>query len=387
MDIKLTDEQVQLQNGAQRFMDRECTMEFVRQMEASELGFSRAMWKQMAEMGWLGIDRPSDGGGLGMGTLDLTILMRELGRHICPTPFLSTAVIAGDAIARAGTDEQRRRHIEQIVAGELIVAFAYQEFSRSFDPSAVTVQALAADGHYVLNGTKMFVEYAAAADLLLVVARTSPQTSAPSRNGLTMFLVDAKADGISCTRTPTMARDHHYEVTFNGVRVPRERVLGRVDDAWADLEPVLHKAALAFSAFTNGACFELHERSTQFAKERVQFGRPIGQLQTIQGYLAQLIMEILGADMLTMFTAFNMDRGRHVRGYVAKAKAFSAETVARTMDIGSQIFGGMGYMEEVDTTLYLRRGKQYELMLGGTDYWYDVAAEEMIDVEEPVRLA
>jgi alkylation response protein AidB-like acyl-CoA dehydrogenase len=385
MDVKLTDEQAQLQSGAQRFMDKECPAAFVRTMEASDLGFSREMWRQMAGMGWLGINLPADCGGLGLGVLDLTILMRELGRHICPSPFLSTAVIAGDAIARAGTDEQRRRYIEQITAGELVVAFAYQEFTRGFDPGAITLQALAADGHYVLNGTKMFVEYASGSDLLLVVARTSD--AAPSTSGLTMFLVDATADGIGCTHTPTMARDRHYEVRFDGVRVPKERVLGRVDEAWTDLEPVLHKAALAFSAFTNGACFELHERSTQFAKERVQFGRPIGQMQTIQGYLAQLIMEILGSDMLTMFTASNMDRGRHVRGYVAKAKAFAAETVARTMDIGSQIFGGMGYMEEVDTTLYLRRGKQYQLMLGGTDYWYDVVAEEMIDVDEPVQLA
>jgi alkylation response protein AidB-like acyl-CoA dehydrogenase len=384
MDTKLTDEQAQLLQGAQRFMDKECPAEFVRTMEASELGFSRQMWQQMAEMGWLGINLPTEWGGLGMGTVDLMILMRELGRHICPSPFLSTAVIAGEAIARAGTDAQRQRYIEQIVAGELIVAFAYQEFTRKFDPGAITVEALLADGHYVLNGTKMFVEYAAGADMLLVVARTSGK--APGTSGLTMFLVDAKTDGIEYTHTPTMDRGRHYDVTFSGVRVPRENVLGRVDDAWTDMEPALHKAALAFSAFTNGACFQLHEQSTQFAKERVQFGRPIGQMQTIQGYLAQLIMEILGSDMLTMFTAFNMDRDRPVRGYVAKAKAFSAETVGRTMDIGSQIFGGMGYMEEVDSTLYLRRGKQYQLMLGGTDYWYDIVAEEMIDVENPVEL-
>lgn len=384
MDMKMTDEQAQLQDGARRFMDEECSMDFVRAMEASELGFSPEMWKQMAELGWLGIDLPDEWGGLGLGTLDLTILMRELGRHLCPTPFLSTAVIGGDAIARAGTDEQRTQYIEKIIAGELIVAFAYQEFTRSFDPGAIELEARASGGGYVLDGTKMFVEYAAASDLILVVARSSE--AAPSQNGLTMFLVDAKADGVHCTRTPTMARDHHYEVSFDEVQVSRESVLGRVDDAWTDLEPVLHKAALAFSAFTNGACFELHEQSTQFAKERIQFGRPIGQLQSIQGYLAQLIMEILGADTLTQFTAFNMDRGRHVRGYVAKAKAFSAETVGRTMDIGSQIFGGMGYMEEVDSTLYLRRGKQYELMLGGTGYWYDVAAEETIDPDELMLL-
>jgi alkylation response protein AidB-like acyl-CoA dehydrogenase len=384
MDTKLTEEQRQLQEGARRFMDEECTMAFVRQMEASELGFSPPMWKQMAELGWLGLDLPADHGGLALGVLDLTILMRELGRHICPSPFLSTAVIAGDAIARAGSEEQRRRYIEPIVAGDLVAAFAYQELGRSFDPGAIRLEARAASDGYVLNGTKMFVEYAAGADLLLVVARTSGR--APSRSGLTLFLVDAEADGIRCSHTPTMARDRHYEVAFREVRVPREGVLGRVDEAWTDLEPVLHKAALAFAAFTNGACFELHEWSTRFARERVQFGRPIGQMQTVQGHLAQLIMEILGSDMLTLFTAFHMDRGRPVRGYVAKAKAFSAETVARTMDIGSQIFGGMGYMEEMDSTLYLRRGKQYELMLGGTDYWYDVAAEEVIDVEDPVLL-
>ncbi len=203
MDSKLSDEQAQLQEAAQRFMDDECNMAFVREMEASELGYSPKMWKQMAELGWLGIDLPGDVGGLEMGTLDLVILMRELGRHICPSPFLSTAVIAGSAIARAGSDEQRQRMIPQIVDGEMIVAFALQEFSRSFDPGGTRVEARASGDGYVLNGTKMFVEYAAAADLLLVVARTSEGT--PSKSGLTMFLVDAKSDGIRFTKTPTMA--------------------------------------------------------------------------------------------------------------------------------------------------------------------------------------
>ena len=129
----------------------------------------------------------------------------------------------------------------------------------------------------------------------------------------------------------------------------------------------------------------MHEHATQYARERVQFGRPIGQMQTIQGYLAQMIMELYGADMLTMFTAFQMDKGRHVRGYVGKTKAFSSETVGHVMDVSSQIFGGMGYMEEQDTTLFLRRGKQYQLALGGSEYWEDVIAEEIID-RDPVVL-
>jgi alkylation response protein AidB-like acyl-CoA dehydrogenase len=202
MDMKLTDEQVQLQDGARRFMDEHCAPDFVREMEASELGFSRTMWKQMAEMGWLGIDLPIEQGGLGLGSLDLALLMKELGRHLCPVPMVSTVVIAGEAIARAGTEEQRR-YLEQIVDGELVIAFAYQEFTRSFAPGDVELEARASNDGFVLSGTKMFVEYAGGADLLLVVARTSEEALPGS--GLTLFLVDAKAQGIACKHTPAGA--------------------------------------------------------------------------------------------------------------------------------------------------------------------------------------
>ena len=384
MHMKLTEEQVQLRDSAARFMDEACTMAFVRGIEKGDVGYSPEMWKQMAELGWLGLDLPEADGGLELGILDLCILMRELGRHLCPTPFIPTCVIAGTAIARAGTEAQRAEYLAKILDGDRIVAFAYQEFTRHFDPGMVQLEARADGDGFVLDGTKMFVEYAGAADRLLVVGRTSG--SPGDAAGLTMFLLEASSDGVESVHTPTMARDHHYEVTFSNVRVPRAAVLGEVGDAWTVLEPVLHRAALAFSSFTNGAAFEMHDKATLFAKQRVQFGRPIGQMQTIQGYLAQMIMEILGSDTLTLFTAYNMDRGRPVRGYVGKAKGFAAETVFHTMHQCSQIFGGMGYMEEQDSTLYLRRGKQFELMLGGHDYWYDVAAEEMIDVEEPLQL-
>jgi alkylation response protein AidB-like acyl-CoA dehydrogenase len=168
-------------------------------------------------------------------------------------------------------------------------------------------------------------------------------------------------------------------VAFDGVSVGPADVLGSVGEAWSVLEPVIEKAAVLFSAFAIGVAEQMHELATQFAKDRVQFNRPIGQMQTIQGYLASLIIEIYGADTLMLFTAFNLDKGRNVRDYVAKTKAFSAETVKNTTDVGSQIFGGMGYMEESDSTLYLRRGRQYKAMLGGTDYWEKIIAEELLD--------
>lgn len=383
MDIKLTEEQTQLQDIASKFMDNHCSFDFVRSMEKeSDLGFCPDMWQQFAEMGWLGMMIPEKFGGMGMSLLDTVVLIRELGRHICPSPFLFTSVLASDLIAQTGTRQQKAELLPQIVAGEKIYAFAYQEYSRFFKPEHIKLQAQKSDDIYTLNGTKLFVEFADGADTLLVAARTG---KANSQTGLTLFLVDRKSAGISTKHMPTMSRDRHYQVDFSNVEVPSSAMLGKRNKGWAALEPSLHKAVIAFCAYTNGAGFEMHGYATKYAGERVQFGRPIGQMQTIQGYLAQMIIELYGADMLTMFTAYQIDKARHARGYVAKAKAFSAETVGHVMDVSSQIFGGMGYMEEQDTTLYLRRGKQYQLALGGTEYWEDVIAEEIID-REPVVL-
>ncbi|GAB5450173.1 MAG: acyl-CoA dehydrogenase [Halioglobus sp.] len=383
MDIKLTEEQSQLQDMARRFMDRECGFDFVRRMEQeSDIGFCREMWAQFAQMGWLGMIVPEEFDGMGMGILDLVVLVRELGRHVCPSPFLYSAVLAADLIANSGNKDQKRELLPGIVAGETIYALAYQEYSRFFRPEHIKLRAEAHADGYALSGSKLFVEFADGADTLIVVARTG---EADASNGLSLFLVDRNSSGISSKHMPTMSRDRHYQVDFDNVVVSASAIIGKLNGGWDALEPALHKTVIAFCAYTNGAGFEMHEHATQYAKERVQFGRPIGQMQTIQGYLAQLIIELYGADMLTMFTAFQIDKGRHTRGYVAKTKAFSAETVGHVMDVGSQIFGGMGYMEEQDTTLFLRRGKQYQLALGGTEYWEDVIAEEIID-REPVVL-
>lgn len=383
MDIKLTEEQTQLKDMAAKYMDNNCGFDFVRRMEEeSDIGFCRDMWREFAEMGWLGIIVPEEHNGMGMSTLDMVILIRELGRHVCPSPYLFTSVLAADLIATSGNETQKNALLPEIVSGEKIYTLAYQEFSRKFTPAHIKLVAARDGGNYTLNGSKLFVEFADGADTLIVAARTG---EAGAESGLTLFLVDRASAGLTTTHMPTMSRDRHYQVDFDNVSVSADNIIGSVDDGWAALEPSLHKAVIAFCAYTNGAGFEMHEHATQYARERVQFGRPIGQMQTIQGYLAQMIMELYGADMLTMFTAFQMDKGRHVRGYVGKTKAFSSETVGHVMDVSSQIFGGMGYMEEQDTTLFLRRGKQYQLALGGSEYWEDVIAEEIID-RDPVVL-
>lgn len=376
MDMEFTEEQRHVADAARRLMENECTPDRVREAETSDHGYSQELWKQMAELGWLGLRFPPEYDGFDLGVMDLVVLAKELGRALCPSPYLSTVVLSGGAIAAAGTHEQKQEHLPRIVSGDAVIPFAFQEASRYYDPRGVRMTARQDGGKFVLNGTKMFVEFASEGDLLFVVARTSGEP--PAMEGLTMFLVDANSPDVTMSPLPTMARDKQFEVVFKDVTVSSEQVVGPVDGAWRLLEGVIQQGAVALSAYAVGAAEKMHEMTTAFAKDRVQFGRPIGSLQTIQGYLAQLITEIWGAETLTYYAAWTIDEGRPAREVVAKAKAFAGDMLKRTTDIGSQIFGGIGYMEEMDSTLYLRRGKQYQLSLGDSGYWEDIVAEEIL---------
>jgi alkylation response protein AidB-like acyl-CoA dehydrogenase len=377
MDMDLSEEQELLKNSVRDFLERECPVSLVRDLERSDTGFSPEMWRQMAELGWLGLPLAEEHGGAGMGMVDLVVFAKELGRALCPSPFLPTAVLSAGAIAAAGTPEQRQAHLPRIVNGERIIAFALQEANGYMDPRGIATRAEADGDSFVLNGEKMFIEFAGAADLLLVVARTSGE--APSPDGLTMFLVPPDASGVTLEALPTMARDRQFVVGLDGVHVSRDDVLGPVGRAWSSLEGVVQLGTVAFAAYTVGAAEKMHEMATDFAKDRVQFGRPIGSFQLIQSYLAQLITEIWGAETLVYYAASLLDDGEPAREIIAKAKAFAGDCLKRTTDVGSQIFGGIGYMEDMDNTLFLRRGKQYQLAMGDTGYWEDIIAEEILD--------
>lgn len=377
MDMEFSEEQQQLMGTARRFLEKECPLSLVRELETSELGFSPDLWRKMADLGWLGLPYAQEYGGYGMGSVDLVVLAKELGRALCPSPYTPTVILSGGAIVAAGTEEQKRAYLPRIVAGEMVIAFALQESSTHYDPRGVATRATETADGFVLSGTKMFVEFPQAADRLLVLARAAGEP--PSSDGLTMFLVDGKSPGIQMTPLGTMARDKQFEVILDQVAVSKDDVLGPVGGAWPLLEKVIHQGAVALCAYMVGAAEKIHQMATDFAKERVQFDRPIGSFQAIQHYLAQTITEIVAADTTTFYAAWTLDEGLPAREIVAKAKAFAGDTFKKASDIGAQIHGGIGYNEDVDTTLFLRRGKQYQLSMGDSGYWEDIIAEEILD--------
>jgi alkylation response protein AidB-like acyl-CoA dehydrogenase len=377
MDIELTEEQQQLMDTARRFVARECPLSFARSLESNETGFSIELHRRMGELGWLGLLAPERYGGGSLGMVDVAVLCRELGRGLVPGPVIPSAVVAASAITAAGTEAQQAALLPRVTSGDLVVAFAIQE-GRRYDATGVQCSARADGEGFVLAGGKRFVEYAAGADQLLVLARTG---GGPGEGGgLTMFLVDPHRAGVTMRALGTMARDHQCDVEFDDVRVPASDVLGPVGGGWPLLEPAVLRGVVAFCAYMVGAAQEIHAMATEFAKQRIQFDRPIGSFQSIQHYLAQSITEITSADTMTFYTAWMLDQGLPARSMVAKTKICAGDTVKQVSSLGAQIYGGLGYNEDVDTTLFLRRGKQWQLSMGDSGYWGDVLAGELLGV-------
>ena len=224
MDIHLSDEQQMLVDSAREFLRDHCPLATVRQWEKLPHRYPPELWRQIAGMGWAGIVYPEAHGGMGLGNLDMALLMREMGRVALPSPILPTVLLAGRCILEAGSDEQKAKLLPRIIAGELLMSFAFMEASAQPDAATVRTTAASAQGGYVLNGTKHFVEYAEQSELMLVVARSG--AGAAAEQGLTLFLVDAKAPGIRYESLETLALQPQARVVLENVRVAAADVIG-----------------------------------------------------------------------------------------------------------------------------------------------------------------
>ena len=375
MDFALNEEQEMLRKMARDFLENECPKSLVREMEDDEKGYSPELWKKMAELGWMGLGFPTEYGGEGMAFLDLAVLIEELGRALVPGPYLSTVVYCGLAIQAAGTDEQKRELLPKIAKGDLTLTLAWTEPSASWDPSGVETKAVADGDDFIISGTKLFISDAHIADYLLCVTRT--RESADKGDGITLLLVDAKSPGISCTPLQTIASDRQFEVVFDKVRVPKKNMLGELDRGWAVIQEMLPKAILAQCALMVGGAQQVLEMTVNYAKERVQFGKPIGSFQAIQHKCADMAIDVDGCRFITYQAAWKLSKGLPSALDVSMTKAWVSEAYRRTCVEGHQIHGGIGFIKDHDMQLYYRRAKASELMFGDADYHRELVAEQI----------
>lgn len=373
MDLRLSDEQELIKTTAREFLGSECPMAHVRAMEKDSRGYSPELWQKMAELGWMGLPFAEEHGGAGMSFLDLCILIEEQGRFLLPAPFFATVVLCGLPIARFGSEAQQNEHLEAIAAGGRVMTYAQAEPGAPWGISGVEMTATADGDHYVLDGSKLFVPYAHEAHHLLVVARTGGS----GEDGLTLFLVDAASDGLTCRPLETIACDHQNEVTFDGVRVPAADVLGRVDEGGPIARAIHEWGAAAQCAEILGGAEKVLERTVKYAGERVQFDRPIGTFQAVQHHCANMAVDVAGSRFLAYEAIWRLSEGLDASHQVSMAKSWVSDAYQRVCTLGHQVHGAIGFTEEDDLQLYSRHAKAAELAFGDGDYHCEQVARQL----------
>ena len=372
MDLGLTEDQEMLRSMAREFIEQETPRTFVRDMEEDDRGFTADMWQKIAQVGWLGLIVPEEHGGTGQNLVDLGILLEEVGHGVMPGPFFNTALVTV-AILDAGSDAQKAEYLPRIAAGDLIATAAILEPYSRLDANGINLEASASGDGYTLNGTKMFVENAHAADYLLVAARTGGS----GEDGITLLLVDAQSDGVSVDKLKTIATDNQCEVTFNNVSVPGANVLGEAGNGWSDLRLLLQKGAALRCCQMVGALQEVLDMTVEYVKNRVQFGRPIGSFQAIQHYCANMATDVDGSRFITYQAIWRLGEGLPSDLEVSSAKAWFSDSAQRVAATAHQCHGAIGFTQEHDLQLFTRRLKAWEVSFGDGDYHRERVAQAM----------
>ncbi|TRO94519.1 acyl-CoA dehydrogenase [Glycocaulis profundi] len=363
MSFVLNEEEQMLRDSAKAFLAETAPVSALRKLRDADdqTGFSRDLWASMAEMGWTGIMVPEEFGGVDMGHAAAGFVLREMGRTLTASPFLSTAVLAAAAFRLAGSDAQKSAWLPKIAAAETVIAFAIDEKARH-DPSTIETTATRDGNGFRLNGKKRFVACGAGADALLVAAKTED-----GKTGL--FIVPADAGGI--TRTARRTVDSHLpaDFVFEDVRLEGDALLDGAEDSDAALAMVLDAGRAALAAEALGVAEEAFDRTIDYIREREQFGQPIGSFQGMQHRAAHLYSELELARSLVIKALRTLDETpSQAPLWCAAAKAKATEVSRLAGSEGIQMFGGVGMTDEYDIGLYYKRAQAAGEHLGD-DAW------------------
>lgn len=375
MDLSFSEEQEMLRKMARDFFANKCPKSLVREMAEDDKGYTPELWKEMASLGWMGLAIPEQCGGMGS-FFDLCILLEEMGRACLPGPFVSGAV-GGFTILEAGSKEQKKKWLPLIAQGEIIVTLALTEPSACFTPDGIEVAATVAGDAFVIEGTKLFVPDANVAHYLIVATRTDKGVNPEA--GISLFMIDAKTPGIAISVLKTIAGDKQCEVVFDKVKVPASAMLGARGKGWIYIHKVLQKAAIGMCAQMVGGAQQVLEMTIQYAKERVQFDKPIGSFQAVQHHCANMVTDVNTCWLMTYQAAWMLSEGMPCAEEVAMAKAWTSEAFRRVSSLGHQIHGGIGFTEDHDMPLYSKRAKAWELAFGDADFHREAVASMLVD--------
>lgn len=379
MDLDLTAEQRLLGETVRGLCERHASLEEVRRLEDDPQGLAEELWRRLGTLGLIGLGLPESQGGGGQGLLEVVLLHEELGRALAPTPHVESAVLGGGLLREGGSAAQKTAWLPRIASGESIFVAAWLEPEGGFEPMDVRLEARPSGSGVRLFGTKSHVAFAKRADRLIVLARTGPDT-------VDLFLVDPNAAGVSLAQRRTMASDSRFEVRFDGVEVSEADRIGGAGSGAETWNAVAEEVAVVLAAVAIGGADRALERTVAYAKEREQFGKPLGAFQSLAHYMADARTEIDGGITLVREAAWARDSGRSIRRLAPMAKLFASRTFVNTTKVAQQIHGGMGFSVEYDIQLYFRRAKQLQTLWWDSRFCEDRIAADVLDGEGPPDL-
>jgi alkylation response protein AidB-like acyl-CoA dehydrogenase len=322
---------------------------------------------------------PDEHGGMGLGIVDLVVLMEEMGRAVVPGPFFSTVLLGGLAILEAGTEAQKKAWLPRLASGDARATLAWMEPTADLGARGITLPATAKGGGHTLNGTKLFVQDAHTADVLVVAARTG--TGKTAEDGISLFVVPKGSAGLTVTLLPTMDQTRKLcEVTFKDVAVGPDALMGQAGSGWAPLARVIDRATVGLCAEMCGGAQKVLDMTVEYAKIRQAFGRPIGSYQGVKHKAADMLVDVENSKSITYYAAWAMDEGVAEGPLaVSMAKAYVSDAYRRVSGAGIQLHGGIGFTWEHDLHLYFKRAKGSEFTFGDAT-WHRERVAQLVNL-------
>ena len=367
MDFSYSEEQTLLRNSVAKFLADHYDFESYKKISRSEAGWSRSVWKQFAELGLMAAPLPEEYGGLGGGAVETMIIMEEFGRALVVEPFTSTVVVGGGFLRHGGSAAQKEQWLAKIAEGSSVMAFAFAEPEGRYNFADLTTTAKRNGSGYTLKGQKAVVLNAPHADVLIVSARTAGGRR--DAKGVSVFLVDRNAKGVSTRDYPTIDGQRASEISFDNVELPADALLGTIDEGLGLIERVTDEAIAAHTAEAAGAMKVLLDTTVEYTKTRKQFGVPIGKFQVLQHRMVDMFIQVEQTTSMALMVTLKLDEGETERKKAASAAKVQLGKGGRFVGQQAvQLHGGMGMTDELNVGHYFKRLTMIDTQFGNVDH-------------------
>lgn len=385
MEFSFTQEQKMIRDTAQAFLAEISSSNAIRNAMATEQGFEEAIWQRIcAEMYWQAIHIPEEYGGMGLGYVELVVMLEEMGRYLLCSPFFSTVCLGANALIIAGTPEQKQQYLSEICEGSLTATLAYTGKNGQWGADAVEVTTTAQEDNYLLNGVYRYVPDGHTAGLLIVAARDH---GSAGEEGISLFALDPNTPGVSRAWLPTMDETRKQaEITLDNVIIAKEHLMGAQSTAWPQLNKIIQLATIATAAEQTGGAQQTLDLTVEYTKERVQFGRPVAGFQAVKHQAADMMLRAEVAKSAVYYAACVAQEAindgplaNELAEAASVAKSYCSDGYFKNASDAIQLHGGVGFTWEYDVHLYFKRAKSSELFLGNAAYHRELVAKILLD--------